>query len=320
MSECVDYERLIERLLADEIDDGDRDRLLAHAGHCAACRSFVDLHYRLLEPDLDLDLPDELAFARARRDVLARIREQRSQQRPGREAARPGAARFAWRGAGWAAAAAVALMALGAAFVAGRATGARVLSLGPGDPAGDVLVREIRREAAGNRGLEDLENSPLAYSNLSFEPLGADRLALRFDVTRHVEVARRTDDPLVRELLAQSLIAPAPVGTRLEAMSYAGRVMDAKIEDALIFAMLNDPNLAVRLKASNLLAAQPPNPEVQSAFITVLGSEESVQLRLQAIDYLASSDAGRERLDAALGQLQPGNDTPLLVRASRYRR
>ena len=34
MDDCRSYEPLIERLLADEIDDPERDRLLAHAGEC----------------------------------------------------------------------------------------------------------------------------------------------------------------------------------------------------------------------------------------------------------------------------------------------
>ena len=52
MIRCDEFEPLIERLLAEEIDDPDRDRLLAHAQSCGGCRQYVELHHRLLGSEL----------------------------------------------------------------------------------------------------------------------------------------------------------------------------------------------------------------------------------------------------------------------------
>ena len=55
MKRCDDYEPLIERMLADEIDDAGRDRLLRHAESCSGCRQFIELHHRLLGPELEVE-------------------------------------------------------------------------------------------------------------------------------------------------------------------------------------------------------------------------------------------------------------------------
>jgi len=218
MKQCPDYEPLIEGLLADEIDADDLDRLLDHAGSCAGCRSFVDLHYQLQDPELVSDLPGDREFDLARQAVLTRIRADWAPR------GEPFAARLrrffdglALRPAWAAATAGLLVVALGLGYVAGRGSGEQLLPLGPGDLVADPLVRQIVVEARGNHGLEDVEDSPFEYSNVSFRQLGDERVAMSFDVTRHVELARDRDDPLVRELLAQSLINSAPVGTRLNA-------------------------------------------------------------------------------------------------------
>jgi len=82
--------------------------------------------------------------------------------------------------------------------------------------------------------------------------------------------------------------------------------------------MLNDANQAVRLKALNILASQPANPRIQSAFVAVLGEEESVQLRLEALDSLAAGGVSGERFKALLENLQADDDRALLVRAASY--
>jgi len=167
--------------------------------------------------------------------------------------------------------------------------------------------------------LQRVEDSRYSLSNLAFDALDDDRLSLSFDVTRRVEVARRRNDPLVRDLLARALVQPAPMATRLDALSYASGAMDEQVEEALIVALLNDPNVAVRLRALKVLAAQPRNARIRDAFVLLLGVEQAVQLRLEALDYLASAQDGRAELDRVLGRLGQDEDPALLARAARYR-
>ena len=84
MSRCTEteYELLIERMLADEIDDPERDRLLTHAQGCSPCREYVELHHRLLDSELDLDLPTEQEFTAMRQAVLSGVGGAAAQGRP----------------------------------------------------------------------------------------------------------------------------------------------------------------------------------------------------------------------------------------------
>ena len=74
MERCADFESLIERMLADEIDDAERQQLLLHAQSCADCRQFVDLHHDLLDPELQFEPPGDAEFGAMRREVLRKIR------------------------------------------------------------------------------------------------------------------------------------------------------------------------------------------------------------------------------------------------------
>ena len=79
--------------------------------------------------------------------------------------------------------------------------------------------------------------------------------------------------------------------------------------------MLSDPILAVRIKAQNLLASYAPNAEIQAAFMMVLSGEESVQMRLRAMDYLAASEITSGSLEDVLDNLQRDADSAVLMRA-----
>lgn len=317
MSKCTEFEPLIEQMLSEEIEDASRDRLLAHSEACVDCRQFVDLHYQLQDPELSTELPSDAELAEVRANVLREIRAaDRNDPLPSFGLA--GLLRlFALRPAYGMGLAAMLLVMLGTGVVVGRWTTGPEL---PNDLfVADDLVQEIlRREAQTNRELADVEDSRYLYSNVVFDERDDGRVALSFDVTRHVQVDPRQDDPLVKEVLAQTLVNPMPVGTRLRAISFADRVDDPKVEQALIFSMLNDENLAVRLRAFQILAGAEPSEEIEAAMLMVLSTEEAVQLRMLAMDWVAASDAGQERMDEVLEQLQESEDRALLVRAASY--
>ena len=105
----------------------------------------------------------------------------------------------------------------------------------------------LHLEAASNRGLTDVEDSPFTLSNVSFRRVAGDRVALDFDVTTHLATVESTGSPLVREVLAQSLLNPATVGERLKAMSLAAGLPDPRVEQAVLFALRRDESVAVRL-------------------------------------------------------------------------
>lgn len=307
MSSCDKYDGLIERLLADEMGHGDRDLLLEHGESCERCRSFIDLHYRLEESDLEVDLPTEAAFAGMRRQVLAELDRSR----------RPVWVR--WLGLDTvvrpAFAGALAALLLLAVFFAGWRLG-----LSGGSelvPVNDTMIAGMLQEARDNRVLTDAENSPYIYSNVVYQPSDAGRVALRFDVTRHLEIDRPADDPLVQEVLVHSLINPSPVGTRLQALAHADG-MNPKLKEALIFTLLNDESQAVRMRALELLGDHATDTDIQEALLLVLQGDEAVHLRLKAIDLIAAAGSD-ERLGEVLEELDQRDDRAVLMRAASYR-
>ena len=82
--------------------------------------------------------------------------------------------------------------------------------------------------------------------------------------------------------------------------------------------MLNDPNLAVRLRALAALSRFEPDAEIQAALMAVLRGEEAVQMRLLALDCLAAQETGAYRIDEVLKDLGGERDQPLLIRAAHY--
>ncbi len=312
---CREYEPLIERMLAEEIGDGERDRLLAHAEACTGCREFIDLHYQLQDPEQVVDLPTEGELAAMRGAVMRRIRAERA-DRSERVGFMEALRALMLRPAHAAGVLAVMVMLLALGVYAGQQIDGRIEV--PEGLMADQLLSAIREEAQQNRRLSDVENATYLYSNVNFDDLGDDTVSVSFDVTRHMELARPKDDPLVKEMVAQSLVNPSPLGTRLQALGYAARHSDPKIKQALIFSMLNDSTLAVRLKAMNILKDSEPDEENQAAMVAVLAGEESVQMRLLAMDYLVASEADAGRMDRVLDELRRVDDRAVLARAARY--
>jgi len=314
MNRCAEFEPLIERMLAEEIADADRDRLLAHAQSCGGCRQYVELHHRLLGSELDVELPTDEEFGAMRRNVFEGIggapdRSARSGWGAIGEFFQLMMLRPAYAGA----LAALLLVMLGAGFGLGHQWGQ-----GTASPELTGILPVIDRQAiVSSQGL-DLEGSQYLFSNVTFDDLGNGRLALSFDVTRHMELSRPKSDPLVKEILVQSLINPGSIETRMTAVGYAGQMLDDKVKRALIVSMLNDPNQAVRLRALEILSAHKNDPEIQSAMLVVMSGEESVQMRLQSLDHLATSNLSRERFGQAIEDLSWQDDRALLVRAASY--
>jgi hypothetical protein len=196
-------------------------------------------------------------------------------------------------------------------MLAGRMVPAR--SGGSDSPS--LLMSALHVEAAANRGLTDVEDSPFTYSNVSYRRLAGDRVALDFDVTTHLATVESTRSPLVREVLAQSLLNPSSIGERLKAMSFAaGAPSEPKLEQAVLFALRHDESVAVRLAALTVLVNRLDEEDVRSALIATLRDDPSVQIRLAALESLASHRVDHGQLREAI-EVRPGpGNEPLMVR------
>jgi hypothetical protein len=249
---------------------------------------------------------DGLAAVRA--SVIRLIRSGAVERYPRVQARRRLAESWRRRALRWSLAPAMAAL----AFAAGLFWNAR-----SGDPAG-VMLRQISAEARRNKNLSDVEESPFLYSNVSISRASGETVSLSFDVTTHVDVEAGRDDPLMKEVLIQSLINPSSVGTRLKAISYAEQIHNPELKQAVVLSMLSDSNVAVRLKAQSILRSLGPDAEIQAAFLKVLRNEESVQMRLQALDYLAETKVSPEKVRAIVPALRSEQDSAVLRKAVAY--
>ena len=297
MDRCRDYETMIERMLADEIDAAERDRLLTHAERCHACREYVELHHRLLGSELAVELPTDEELADVRGAVLERIRSEREASGAGLG----GLFRLLWLRPAWAGAAALALLVTLAGGVwIGRQGGAAL-----GDGSGDALA-----------GI--LASPDALYSNVSLRDAGDGTMTVDFDFTRHVELRRPREHPQVRELLVHSMLTEASLGGRLEAMSQAWNFRSPEVKQALIRTLLNDPDQVVRQRALETLTGYETDDDIEVAMIAVLRTERTVHLRLMALDLLAAANLAPERVEQMLGDLERREDRAVLVRAGSY--
>jgi HEAT repeat protein len=295
VSDCARFEPMIERYLAADLDPSGVSELLTHAAGCEACRRLLSLHGDLVRAGGDVPEPDEADLDFAQDRVLRTIARRRS-YRPMRVAAM----------------AASVIVTFAAGLLVGRGVS--------GTGRSSRLIDALHAEAASNRGLTDVEDSPFNYSNVSYRRLDGDRVALDFDVTTHLSTVDSTRSPLVREVVAQSLLNPSSVGERLKAMSFAASEVEPKLQKAVLFALRHDESVAVRLAALTVLVGRLDDEDVRSAMMAVLRDDPSVQVRLAALESLASHRVDPHKIRDAIRERPESGNEALMVRLTELER
>jgi hypothetical protein len=305
MESCREFEALLDRELAegggpgriDGLEPAEHERLLEHLERCPACSELFDL-LTALKGD-PADEPTEHERARLRRAVMAALPTRGRGPTP------------AWARAALAAGAAAALV--GAGALLGRALARPVPSPLVGITAGAELDDSTTKVTAGA-----LRRAGYRFSSVDVEEAGGDRLRLSFDVSRAIEVEVDRRDPLVTEVLVESLVAPAELGSRLRAVESAGERLDPRVRRALIDVMRRDESVGVRLAAQEKLLAKGRDAEVVDALLSLLREEESVQMRLAAIDYLTENRIDAARIESAIESGRSEGARALYVHARSY--
>jgi hypothetical protein len=285
MNECTMFFHDMEDLRERRLDDEKQKALFAHLTSCASCRDLLDFHEDLSAAGREFDGPSEQAFKGVRKSVMNEISSDTNVHRAEVVAIR----RPFFRRPQLLAVAASVLVLL-AGFVLGRMVDQNTVS------ESDLLIAALENSAAQNLRLQDVEDSPTLISNVAFRPLDGGRVALAFDVAQHLEVQRDEDDPLVNEVLVHAMLDQSSLGSRLKAISFAGTASNAKVQEALIFAMVNDPDLPVRLRSLEILCKGPMSERVEEGLFQVLQHDDSMQMRLLAVEFLAQRDPSHQRL------------------------
>ena len=285
MDDCSRFFNQIADLRLRQLEDEDQTELFAHLASCRDCRDLMHFHEDLTIAGDEFGEVDSEALAGVRGRVLDEIRS--TGEAPA-AVVNPAAFWAVGRPRLLAAAAAIVLA------VGGFAVGHMVAGVNP--TGGDLLVATLEDGAQDHRRLRDVEDSPNIISNVAVRSVGEGRVAMSFDVARHLEIERPVDDPLVNEVLVHAILDQSSMGSRLKAVSMAGRADNGKVEEALVFSMLDDADLPVRLRALEILADGRISKRVEQGLMQVLRHDESMQMRLLAIEVLAQGDAGGRRV------------------------
>ena len=180
------------------------------------------------------------------------------------------------------------------------------------------LMQQISFLASENETFSDSKNSPYRYSNIEIKEINGKKVALNFDVSTHLEMVRDKNDPIVREVIAQSLLNPTNLGTELKAISYSENMLDKKIKEALIYSMHSAPILAVRQNAMRNLTKYEQDVDIKEAFLKTLTDEKSVKMRLMALDYLDKNQINPDELKPLLETDEMMQSPAVLIKAKKY--
>ncbi|MDH3816169.1 MAG: hypothetical protein OEV48_16870 [Acidobacteriota bacterium] len=307
MDDCTKFFNEIADLRLRLLDDEEQTELFAHLASCGECRDLMCFHEDLASAGGEFGEVDDEALGGVRRRVLEEIR---STEVALAEVVRPAALWTVGR-TQLLAAAAAAIFAIGG-FVAGL-TVAGVSSTGR-----DLLVATLEDGAQDHRRLRDVEDSPNIISNVAVRSVGDGRVAMSFDVARHLEIERPLNDPLVNEVLVHAILDQSSMGSRLKAVSMASNAENGKVEEALVFSMLDDPDLPVRMRALEILAERPISHGVEQGLMKVLRHDESMQIRLLAIEVLANGGAGGQQVLEDFRETEEAVEPAIAARLASY--
>lgn len=304
MSDCKDVRALIEDLLAGQLDPDRRRQLDQHLAQCDSCRSLVEMHEQLDQLAEPAPVPSRSEFRRMRAELLAMTGEA-ARKTP---TALPVQQRWWMVGAS---------LATAATLMVGIVVGRITVSEATLDER--LLLNSVVAQANASDELGDLWSRPLSYANVSTGALRNGQLQVDFDVCSRLDVTTPIDSNLALELLSHAVVDARSVGERLRAIEIAAASSDPRLVEALAVTVENDPNLAVRIEAMNALASKAESPRTRAALFEVLRADDSVQIRLMALEQLAAQKVGFDQLREVIAAGEQESDGAVLQRAYQLR-
>jgi hypothetical protein len=301
---CKNYKRIIEKSLLGELSPADQTKLNAHMAECPECQALFKIHSALGQTNLSMPLPDKDEFAQMRARVSTKIRSTRQQKTVFDFTA-------LWhnlRTNAWRPAVAFSLI-LG--FLLGR-----IMPTEEGN-LGEQIIEGISLLASQSKSLFTEDKSGYRYSNVTIKELNQNEIQMSFDVSTHVEVTRAKDDPLAKEIMAQTLLSSGNAGSHLKAISSMGNIPDPKFKQALIHTFQYDRSPAVRMAAVNKLQQFPKDMEIALAMKEIIKNEENIKMMGDAMDYLIKTDIPPDSLKSIIKSLDMQKSRPIIIKAEK---
>ena len=268
-----------------ELSDEEDARLKTHLSDCLACRKERDelgeFHSTLFHASSET--PEHLLWQARDALFLKLRRDSHAAQSRQRWAGVLGMMRWNWAAAG----ASLALLSVG--FFVGY------LSSGDGV----------------NAGLDPFSSDEVRITNLQLEKTGESdgEIQISFEAARNFRLRGNIEDQKIHRFLAHALINEQNPGIRLRAVNTISDQSpvsnDKHVLEALIVALRRDENPAVRQQALKALQGYPFGEEIRDALVYVLMNDQNVKLRIEAINTLEMAHmAGAQFEQEVLGVLQ----------------
>lgn len=152
-----------------------------------------------------------------------------------------------------------------------------------------------------------VENNPLGAGNLRIENvrfLDADasdgEIEFAFEAVSPIRLRGSLDDAKIQRVLTYALVNEQNPGVRLRAVkaiqSRQEGGSDSKVKEALIAALESDENPGVRTEALRVLQEFPYDEAIKNAFLHVLVNDSNSGLRIAAINSLEAAAARSQSL------------------------
>jgi anti-sigma factor RsiW len=312
------YKEWILLSLWGELGEDERGALEAHLANCAGCRAELEEMKATITlfGEAGVTGPSEDMLREVRRDLREAIageagladRAASPGELPTQDGAwsTPGRSRFPYGVLqGWVGrlsparvalvgTAAVAIGFLAGYFVFGQKHG--IVSPRSTDTARSV---DAARSVDGARSVDATQNNrelgTMSYGNVRLAGVDprSGEVEIEYDMIRPARLKAGIEDARVQNILAQAVVNDDNPGARLQAINtigaYVGKPHDEQIKRALIQAVKSDPNAGVRKQALYVLYRMTFDNDIKDACLHVLAGDDNEGLRIAAINILAAA-------------------------------
>ena len=289
------FEELIKKYIADELTENEEKAFLAEAKGNRDAMDIVRMHQNLKSEKISFAMAENLAFKEMRLKTLNKVKIRNNQKLKSVISISMDYLIGLFKIPAFNLAFALSMFLFGF-FISRPSTETE-------------LIESIYKTAAQSDDLQSSINAPYIYQNASFRELPNGKVTVNFDVSRHMEITRSRNDALIQDILAQSLLNSNSLPAKLRTISDTKITMHPKIKQALIETMLNDSHPIVRQKSLFSLMKYKNDKDIQDALIKLLSNEESVYMRLAAIDYLSNNDVDVSVLERSLNSMETNNNS-----------
>lgn len=286
--------------LYDELSDPEKHLMEEHLARCEHCRVALEqlkaLHHTL--GSVERVSPSEQMLWEARQGLRAVLRLEQDKRSAWDRLTEMIST---WTGAltwGWVPRYGMALGGL-VLFALGVFLGSRGL-------VPDSVRPYLAVQPVADDGNDALSRGDVEITNVQFvDPDTKDgQIEFVFEAVRPVRMKGSIDDPRIQKVLTYAVINEQNPGVRLRAVNAIGssrqQPADSEFKTALITALTSDTNTGVRKDAFAALQKFPFDEDIKSAFLHVLTHDTNSGLRIAAINSLEKIVSGQRRADQDL--------------------